>query len=348
MSELDVPYEVDGDLPLRIRPGSAGPDLNALCDWLEANVAWVQEKLTRHGALLFRGFEVDGPEDFERLSRAIDDGLQNDYLGTSPRDSLTDYVFNASELPDYFPIPQHCEMSFIARPPRRLFFCCLVEPAEGSGETPLCDFRKVWRDLDPEVRERFVSRGLRIVRNYAGPQQGDSADAMQLKGWDEMFQSTDHAVVEARCKEENFEPTWLPENALRLTHTQPVFRDHPVTSERVWHNHLTTFHLTTAASEYQRIAAMRPTERHQGVLKLARELEKGLREKPPEDQSMHTTYLDGSQIPDSDLEAVRDTVWKHLVVEPWRRGDVVAIDNHSTSHGRLPYEGPRHIAVCWA
>ena len=37
-----------------------------------------------------------------------------------------------------------------------------------------------------------------------------------------------------------------------------------------------------------------------------------------------------------------------LIVEPWRQGDVVAIDNHSMSHGRLPYEGPRRIAVCWA
>jgi len=63
---------------------------------------------------------------------------------------------------------------------------------------------------------------------------------------------------------------------------------------------------------------------------------------------MHSTYLDGSEIPDEDLEHVRDVVWRHLIVEPWRQGDVVAIDNHSMSHGRLPYEGPRRIAVCWA
>ena len=56
----------------------------------------------------------------------------------------------------------------------------------------------------------------------------------------------------------------------------------------------------------------------------------------------------GSQGALSDLVLVRDAVWRNLVVEPWRRGDVVAIDNHSTSHGRLPYEGARHVAVCWA
>ena len=63
---------------------------------------------------------------------------------------------------------------------------------------------------------------------------------------------------------------------------------------------------------------------------------------------MHCTYEDGREIPDADMDAVRDVVWQHLVVEPWQRGDVVAIDNHSVAHGRLPYEGPRRVAVCWA
>ena len=49
-----------------------------------------------------------------------------------------------------------------------------------------------------------------------------------------------------------------------------------------------------------------------------------------------------------DVEAVLDAVWRNLVVFPWRRGDVVAIDNFAVAHGRLPYDGPRAIAVCWA
>jgi hypothetical protein len=36
------------------------------------------------------------------------------------------------------------------------------------------------------------------------------------------------------------------------------------------------------------------------------------------------------------------------VIFPWRKNDVLAIDNFSTSHGRLPYEGPREILVCWS
>jgi len=345
------PYHVSGELPLHVRPRGDAPadrDLGALCQHLKERADAVQEALARHGALLFRGFAVEGPEDFERLARAIDDDLKRDYMGTSPRGAVSGSVFNASELPDYYPIPQHCEMSFCAQPPRRVFFCCLQPPAEGSGETPLCDFRAVWRDLDPGVRSRFEEGGLRIVRNYAGPDAGEPTDPTQLKPWPEMFGTTDRQAVEERCRAEGFEPEWLEGGALRLISTQPVGRPHPVTGEMAWHNHVTTFHVGTAAAEYERIARLRPTERHRGLLRMARELDRQLRARPPEERGMHCTRADGSEIPDEDLDHVRDVVWSHLVVEPWRRGDVVAIDNHSVSHGRLPYEGPRRIAVCWA
>ncbi len=342
------PYRFEGDLPLHIGPeDEAARDLGRLCQWLKDEADWVQAALARHGALRFRGFAVDDARDFERLARAVDPELKNEYLGTSPRDAVTDYVFNASELPDFYPIPQHCEMSFCARPPRRVFFCCLVEPAEGGGETPLCDFRRVWRDLDPAVRERFEAGGIRHVRNYAGPGE-DANDPAQLKPWPDMFLTTDKAEVEAQCREEGFEPSWQPGDRLRLVSTQRVARDHPVTGERAWHNHATTFHLGTAVGEYARIAAHRPSERHEGMLRFARQLDAGWRRKPSDEQAMHTTYLDGSEIPDADMDHVRDVVWRHMVIEPWRRGDVVAVDNHSTSHGRLPYEGPRKVVVCWA
>ena len=156
-------------LPLVIEP-IADRDAEQLVAWIRANRDWVAGKLTSHGAVLFRGFDVAGAPGFERVARAIDDDLKNEYLGTSPRNRLTDFVFTASELPPFFPIPQHCEMSFIADPPRRLFFTCLLEPAPGSGETPLADFRKVRRDVAPEIRRRLEpSCPLRTVRCGSRP-----------------------------------------------------------------------------------------------------------------------------------------------------------------------------------
>ena len=74
--------------------------------------------------------------------------------------SLLQYVFTASELPPFFPIPQHIEMSFLPAPPRKLFFCCLEAPTSTGGETCLCDFKKVYDQLDPKVRETFEEKGV--------------------------------------------------------------------------------------------------------------------------------------------------------------------------------------------
>ena len=334
-------------LPLVVEArGERGAD--ALRGWIEARRDLVADRLLAHGAILFRGFEVFDAPAFEAVARAIAPVLQNEYLGTSPRNALTDHVFTASELPPFYPIPQHCEMSFTAHPPKQLFFCCLVEPAAGSGETPLADFRRVLRDLDPELVKRFEERGLRIVRNYSGPRGGGRFDLWRLKRWDEMFGTTDRRVVEAKCRGEGFEPTWTASGGLRLVSTQPVVRRHPVTDEPVWHNHVTTFHTSQAAGEYRRIFGLRPTLRHLALWQLARVLGALQVRKPVDERAMECTWADGSEIPDVDVEAVREAVWKQLVVVPWRRGDVVAIDNYAVSHGRLPYRGPRKVAVAWA
>ena len=351
---VECPYAVrtlngaaDG-LPLVIQT-EHDRDPERLCAWVGAHHEWIEERLRTHGAVLFRGFDIDTAPTFERVARSIDDDLKNEYLGTSPRNGLTDYVFTASELPPFYPIPQHCEMSFIAQPPRRLFFCCLVPPAEGCGETPLADFRKVLHDVDPDVRRRFEQRGLRIVRNYSGPNGGGRFDLWKLKRWNEMFLTSDRSVVEAKCRAEGFEPSWTADGGLRLVSTQPITRMHPATGIPVWHNHVTTFHLSAAPGEYRRIYALRPTLRNWFFWQLARVLTVlQRRTKACDELAMHCTYRDGSEIPEADMEALRDVIWKHMVIVPWRRGDVVAIDNYAVSHGRLPYQGAREVAVCWA
>ena len=335
-----------GDLPLVVEPGGER-SAEALAHWLAEEHAEVATRLRTHGALLFRGFDVGDPAAFERVARAITPSLGREYLGTSPRNALTDYVFSASELPGWYPIPQHCEMTFLARPPRQLFFWCGVAPVGVGGETPLVDFRKVQAALDPAVRRRFVEGGIRIVRNYGGPERR-RLTPFQLKRWDEMFLTTDRAIVEEKCRQEGFAATWLPGGRLRLVSRQPALRAHPDTGEPVWHNHAQVFHVGTGAAEYRRIFRERRDLRSFGLWLLARALELVERRKEGDERALHCTYADGGEIPDADLEHLRDVIWQHMVRFRWRTGDVVAIDNYAVSHGRMPYRGPRQIAVAWA
>lgn len=321
----------------------------ALREWLESERTWLSGQMREHGAVLLRGFEVRAPIEFEQVALTIDPGLQNDYLGTSPRDALTEYVFSASELPPYYPIPQHCEMTFLKEPPRRLFFCCLVAPQGIGGETPLCDFRKVAAELDPAVRDMFVRKGIRIVRNYNGPSGGGRFDLWKLKRWDEMFRTTDRAAVEAKCADQGFSVTWGPGDRLRLISEQDALRTHPEAGTTAWFSHVQVFHQSTAASELRRVHARQKDLRSLALAGLARAVTAVRRRvTDPEALPMHCTHRDGSEIDEAALEHVRETIWRNLVAFRWQAGDVVAIDNFSMSHGRMPYRGPRQVVVAWA
>lgn len=340
-----------GALPLLATPdGDADP--GALIEALSGSRDAVQAALTEAGAVLLRGWAVHDARTFEQVARAIEPQLQNEYLGTSPRNGLTSHVFTASELPPHFPIPQHNEMSFTRTPPKRLFFCCMEPNRAPGGETPLVDMRRVWKDLDPEVRARFETLGIRNVRNYAGPPEPgtrvSSWDPWKLKRWDEMFGTTDRPAVLERCAREGFEATFTPGGGLRLVNTQPAMKAHPRTAEPVWFNHSQVFHGSAAPAEYARIAGRLGVKwRGWGLLASTLLAVKSMWQSADE-AGMHCTFGDGSPIPTSDMDAVRDAIWRNLVAFPWERGDVVVIDNDAVAHGRMPFQGPRMIVVSWA
>ncbi|HRG88085.1 MAG TPA: TauD/TfdA family dioxygenase [Chitinophagales bacterium] len=337
-------------LPLIIEPNGNGNSKQELLAWLKANKTGMNEKFIKHGAILFRGFEINNPNDFEDLAVVVDPRLEHAYYGTSPRNLVkgTKHVFTASELPGHYPIMQHCEMSYVKNPPVNIFFYCHVEPDYG-GESPICNFRKVYADMDPKIREEFDRKGVLTVRNYSGLDGGSKFNLFELKKWNEIFNTTDKAEVEKQCREQEIEFEWMPDGNLRLVHRTPAAINHPVTKEKVWFNHLQVFHPHGADVEYAYI------HQHQQrgktffwkvFLNLMVKL-KSVTTKPI-DQSMNVLFGDGTPVPDSYVEHIEELIWKNLVILPWKQNDVIAVDNFSTAHGRLPYEGKREILVCWS
>ena len=334
-------------LPLIVEPNGSGRSKEELLAWMQQNKESLQQKFYKHGAILFRGFDIDTPKDFESGALQTDPRLKNDYYGTSPRNIVKDttYIYTASELPGYYPIMQHCEMSYVPQPPISLFFYCHVQPDYG-GETPLCNFRKVYADMDPRIREEFDKKGVLTVRNYSGAGKGG---LFELKKWNEIFHTTDKAEVERQCKEQHMEFEWMPNGNLRIVHRTPAAINHPVTGEKVWFNHLQVFHPDAAADEYAYIHQYQhrfKTFLWSVFLKIMVAVKNATTK--PMDQSMNVLFGDGTPVPSSYVQHVEELIWKNLVIYPWQKNDVIAIDNFSTSHGRLPYEGKREILVCWS
>ena len=354
MSEQNVPHiealnPSQKRSPLIISPGKSEITTpQKLAAWILANQTELNKKLSDRGAILFRGFGTKNAKEFEQIIRQIEPDLHNVYYGTSPRLAETEYVFTASELPDYYPIMQHCEMSFLADPPRKIFFFCEIAAREG-GETPVCDFRQVYADIKPEVKEAFEKKGIQYIRNYNGPENGHGFQLWKLKRWDEMFGTTDKKEVERQCREQGFDFEWGKAGKLRILNRGPVSKKQNEADEIAWFNHSQVFHAAAADFEYRQIRKFRPTLRHLGLSVFVRGMTLVKRIfLDPKSQPMHTVFADGSEIPEKYISHIQEIIWKNMILLPWQKGDVVALDNFTTSHGRMPYRGPRKILVSWS
>lgn len=336
-------------LPLVIEP-EGDKSAGGLKKYIHENMDELQKKMLQSGAILFRGFDIDTPKLFEDIAKLVDPNLKNDYLGTSPRDKVpgTEYVFSASELPGFYPIMQHCEMSYLENKPIKLFFYCNIEPEYG-GETPVCNFRKVYNELDRKVKADFEEKGVKLVRNYSAPGKKSKLNLWELKSWEQMFLTTDKKTVEKKCEEYKLEYNWKNDGDLQLINRNKAVAEHPVTKEKTWFNHTQIFHLDAAPIEYEFI--------HQRQRRLKTFLFKsfisfmvGIKKMAgkAEEHSMHMLFGDGSEIPKSYIRNIEETIWNNIVIYPWKKNDVLAIDNLSTAHGRMPFEGKRQILVCWS
>lgn len=127
-------------------------------------------------------------------------------------------------------------------------------------------------------------------------------------------------------------PTYTPHPS---QHQAPRHR------ETTWFNHTQVFHPEAGPVEYKYIHKRQkrlPTLAWWLFIRTMVNLKK--RTIAPIDQSMNVLFGDGSPIPDDYVKAIEEVIWKNLVIFPWKKNDVIAIDNFSTAHGRLPYKGP--------
>jgi alpha-ketoglutarate-dependent taurine dioxygenase len=300
----------DHALPLVVRPASAGVDP---VSWAVANRQRIRKLAHRHGGLLFRGFAVGSVKLFRRFISAVAGEPLRYTERSSPRHEVGDRVYTSTDHPPDQRIYLHNEQSYNTTWPMWIFFHCVVPPAAGGG-TPLADCRRIYDRVSPDVRDRLEASGYAYVRHF-GTGLGLS--------WREAFQAEERAEVESYCRRHDIEYVWGPVETLATRQVRPVVARHPVTGERTWFNHLTFFHVST----------LEPT--------LARALLAMGTDKLPN----NTYYGDGSDIELEVLNELRVAYEAVTVVVPWKRGDILMLDNMLTAHGREAFAPPRRIVV---
>jgi alpha-ketoglutarate-dependent taurine dioxygenase len=301
----------DTSLPLVIQPQVKG--VNPIT-WAATHKEYIEAKLLTHGGLLFRGFGMKTPTEFEQFSTVVCGELLEYHERSSPRRQVRGNVYTSTDYPAGESIFLHNENSYQQTWPMRILFFCQTAPASG-GETPIADCRKIYRRLNPKLRERFIDRKWMLIRNFG--------DGLGLS-WQTVFQTTDKGVVDEHCRVNGIQTAWKDNDRLRTCTVRPAVRYHPKTGEPVWFNHATFFHVST----------LDPT--------ISAVLTRQFKE---EDLPSTTCYGDGSSIEAETLDELREAYSSETVMFSWQEGDLLLLDNMMVAHGRAPYKGPRTILV---
>jgi alpha-ketoglutarate-dependent taurine dioxygenase len=304
------------DLPALAEPAVPGMSLP---QWAAAHHDEVHRRLLRHGAVLFRGFAVPDAKAFDACVGAVSGGALEYRFRASPRTQVERglNVYTSTDYPAQESIFPHNEHAYSPVLPLHLFFFCETPPATG-GETPVGSTRTLLARIDSAVRAAFARRKVMYVRNYG--------EGFGLP-WQTVFQTGDRAEVEAYCASVGIRVEWKGGGGLRTRQVGPALLRHPKTGEAVWCNHATFFHeLTLPASVRDALRA----------------------EFGPDDLPQNTFYGDGAPIEPEVIAHLQRGHLDAMAMFPWRRGDVLMLDNLLALHARTPFTGPRRVMVAMA
>jgi hypothetical protein len=300
--------------PLLIRPGSGNANLNS---WIKKNESHFQASLVKYGAILFRGFGVDSVAVFNEFMKCFNTEPLPYMFRSSPRKELDEKVKNvytSTIYPNDRSINMHNESSYSRVWGQKIVFCC-IEPASEGGETPIADSRKVLKDIDRSLVEKFKTRGVKYQRNLF--------EDLGMP-WQEVFQTTDFEVVKDTCKKNAISYRVINKDKLVIEWTKPAVYTHPVSQEETWFNHVYFFN---KYSRYEELG-LAPYDFF-----------------PDDFLTSNTFFGDGTEISYDEYREIGLAYRKNSIAFPYEKGDILFLENMLTAHGRNPYKGNRVIAT---
>jgi alpha-ketoglutarate-dependent taurine dioxygenase len=299
----------DQTLPRVVQPAIDGVKLPA---WVRSHRDWIEDTLLQDGGLLFRGFDVNGVDDFDEFIAATGVELMQYMESATPRTELKDKIYTSTEFPPDQTIALHNELTYLNSWPLKIWFCC-VQPAERGGATPIANVHKVYERIRPEIREKFIEKGWMLIRNFGG---GFGPT------WQYSYHLSTRETAEDYFRRAGIDFEWLGGEQLRTSQVRPPIESHPQLGVPLWFNHIAFWHVSSLEPEL-RALFLKEFEEHE--------------------LPFNTFYGDGSTIEDSVAEELRQAYQQETVSFPWQAGDVLMLDNMLVAHGREPYSGSRKV-----
>lgn len=298
--------------PLVLKCESESATLDDAVEWAKGNHADLLRQGQTHGAILFRGFPLGEPADFDRFINAFE--IENfpyaASLSNAVRTNFTERVFSANEAPSSVTIYLHHEMAQTPIFPSKLFFCCW-QAAEAGGATPLCRSDVLFERMQerfPQFAYDCETKGLKYTNVM--PAANDASSGMG-RSWQSTFRVETREEAQARMEEFGYTWEWLEDGSLRATTpVLPAVRE-VSPGRKVFFNQL--------------IAAFCGWKDSRN------------------DPSKSITFGDGQPLERDTVMEVANMAEQLTFDLPWQNGDIALVDNFLVMHGRRTFQGPRKI-----
>ncbi|KAK7754734.1 hypothetical protein SLS62_003292 [Diatrype stigma] len=313
-------------LGIRVKEGSSFEDIDSAVRSIETltDRGTFNSLLSRHGAILFRGFPIKKADDLAKFTKAFKFPQPHQEVGLSgKRTAVGDNVKTANEEPPNVKFYYHNEYGRSAHFPGIVFFYSQQVPEQG-GQTPVLSTIELYDRLIEEVPEfvaALIEKGI-IGRQYYPAKEDPEAKSI---GWNwqdsygfdiapgdslEVQRKKVEHVLETRLQAD---AEWQPNGALHVLQRLPAVRRVASTGQVVPFNGLGGVY----GRQRDRKALVPP---HRGT-----------------DGGYHlpTTYGDGSEIPIEYLETLLRVSDEIGFLVPWEEGDVALVDNHTVQRSLL-------------
>ncbi|KAM7254468.1 hypothetical protein ACFE04_003848 [Oxalis oulophora] len=284
--------------------------VSILTESIKTQKPFLESLLKKSVALLYRGFHVTSPNEFNDVVESF--GYEElPYVGgAAPRSNVVGRVFTSNESPPDQKIPFHHEMAQVPEFPSKLFFFCEVEPQSG-GETPIVLSHIVYKRMKeryPEFVERLEQHGLIYTRILG---DGDDPSSPIGRGWKSTFLTDDKIVAEERAAKLGMKLEWLENGVKSVMGPIPAIKLDESRQRKVWFNSM--------------VAAYTGWEDSRNDPKKA------------------VTFGDGQPLPADIIYDCLKILEEESVAFPWQKGDVLLIDNWAVLHSRRSFAPPRRV-----
>jgi hypothetical protein len=298
----------------------------------------IDQAVNSSGAVLFRGFPLETPEDFDTFVQAWEGWKDLSYeksMSFAVRHKLSNRICTTNEGKSGGLVFHH-EQAQTPLWPSYVFFCCLLpaQPGDG-GATGLVSSDLVYDELKtrhPEFIEKCETHGVRYTV-YAGPEQDATKGAG--RSWKSFFHVDTKEECEYKMKAGGWDFEWGvgpsgsqpgPDFLKCTTPVLEAVKVAPGTSKKGFFNQLIA--TTANALEFSRVGT------HGGGYDPLKDL--------PTQEGIDACvcFGNGDQVPLDVLLEAKEICEERAIDVCWQKGDVALVSNYLMMHARRPWNGP--------